>query len=711
MSEPLLAPASQISSDIAAKIETSADEKTSSVAPRASAHSRRALKLFAVGWSLALIAPYIPLPQPAYASLAWHQELIVSLLAVLACVMLFKRRSDANIFQTNRIELSMAIPAALFAVWSGVSSTWAAQPYKASYQALTWGLYLVFFLLTRRAFLHHSVARAAIKMLGAVLCFLSLWCMFDFWTTPVSAAGVPAKTRFLFFSGFGEMMATALPFFAALALRLKRKRAAFFCGATATLAWLAALASSQRAPVIGAICGLLFLAACALFKSRSRARQVLKRGGLLIAAFTLATLMLYVPSPFGSHNQSSVDRLKTTTANDENLRVRYLFWMIGLEMWRGARLLGVGANNYEDNYPQARADFSAAHPNDPIIEMHDGMLVRWAHSQYVQILVELGIIGLALFALFALAVIYAFWRAWRGAKNHLLVAGAGGGLLAFFVSALTSVNAFVWMGGGLIFFFLAAFLCHAAARTQFIRTNAPRENSSSAANSKRTARLEVFILAPRIALYVLSAVLLISLVMTANAGRRAVNSVLVGIGGTHPDVQVADQLFRQALAFDPGDATTHFEYGIVLYTNYYWSAAISHLQYSIAHGFNETSCYAYLASAQEAAGDFTGSEKTLADAVRVYPRSVFLRVRHAKALRECGSANQAEAEERRAAQIDARGAAGWRKFIYEGAKAAEDAARADASVAPPSELRPTSCVWAMTLEHDALAFKQRQKNQ
>ena len=63
---------------------------------------------------------------------------------------------------------------------------------------------------------------------------------------------------------------------------------------------------------------------------------------------------------------------------------------------------------------------------------------------------------------------------------------------------------------------------------------------------------------------------------------------------------------------------------------------VHYLQSAVDQGFNNSLCFAYLAGAQASAGDLSAAEQTLARAVRVYPASVFLIVRHATALERNG---------------------------------------------------------------------------
>ncbi len=66
-------------------------------------------------------------------------------------------------------------------------------------------------------------------------------------------------------------------------------------------------------------------------------------------------------------------------------------------MFRSHPLVGVGANNYEVAFSEARQKFAATHPDSPLVGMNEQLLTQYAHNEYVQILAELGIVGILIF--------------------------------------------------------------------------------------------------------------------------------------------------------------------------------------------------------------------------------------------------------------------------------------------------------------------------
>jgi O-antigen ligase len=636
--------------------------------------------MIGVLWTLALLVPFAPL-LPKVSGLPWRQEFVLSLLLALTFALLARRiwqKGDAARFHLQRDELLLALPLLLFILWSAASMLWAASIFPALNHTLVWAAYLLFFLLMRRAARSARLMRSTLIALAVVICVLSIACAVEFWGAPNDIA-VRTESLFRYFNGFGEMMAACIPIFAALALRLRRTRAAILCGITAVVAWLAMFQALERAPIVGATFALILLAGASIFTRRFRPRS-LTRALVLLAAFAAVTALQFIPSSLTAGRISAAARLQSTSVSEPNTRVRFLFWGIGLEMWRAHPLTGVGASNYDTAYPEARAQFSARHANSDLIAMDEEMLVERAHNEYVQILAELGTIGFTLFILFIAGLLIAAWRVLRHARSPLAL-GAVCSLAAFAVSSGASSASFRWMGGGLIFFFAAALVSHFSAR-------------------RAEAHKKAFHLTPAFARTAIASVLILSLLMLMGRGAQATNAFLREMAASAPSAERAEQLTTQALRWNPFDAPTHFNYGMFLYLERRAAEAVPHLRYAVARGFNASICYAYLAAAEAGANDLPAAEQTLAEAVRVYPRSVFLHVRHATALAEIGRTQDANAEYASALALNARVARGWRQLICFGRKAADLAAFSDKNIALPGELFPENCIFAVLDENE-----------
>ncbi len=626
--------------------------------------------IIATLWPLVLLAPSVPgLPRPGNGSLTWRQELSLAFLFCLT--LLFIKLAGQSRDWLSSARHTGLLPLTLFVLWSAASAFWADNPFPAFHHTLTWGAYLLFFVFIRLIAERPRELRLTVKVLALVCLIISASTLLGSWSGPHQVIGS---------SGLGEPSAVMTPFFAALALRLRQPRAAWLCGAVAAFSWATVLQSTERAPFIGASVALILLipicAALPRFRPHSYRRPL-----VLLCAFAFVVILYSTPSLLLQERKRPViTRLQATSGSEANTRARLLFWGVALEMFRAHPLRGVGANNYEVAFPEARAQFSERHANSTkLVEMNEGFLAQRAHNEYLQILAELGVVGLAAFMAFGTGLMWAAWRALKYARSPLVPAAVTA-LVAFTLSSGASSISFRWMGSGLLFFFMAALVSHFAL--------------ANPANAKRKAQPR-----PAFAHWAHGIALAFSCLMLCGMSAQAANVLLHGMAYSTSDTERADALYRSALRWNPYDAATHFTYGTWLLKRERASEAVPHLRYAAENGFNSSLCYAYLVAAETATGDHKAAEQTLSQAVKVYPRSVFLRVRHAAALTKLGREQEAGQESAAALAIDGRAARGWHELIFRGLDAAALAARTDANIALPGELQPEGCVFVILDEN------------
>lgn len=625
---------------------------------------REPLWIIGAFWALALLFPFVPgLPRPEPSGLAWRQELITaSLLCItFALLALHKWQSATRALRISRPELCLILPLTAFVLWSGASLLWAASSFPVFHHTLVWGAYLLFFLLMRQACARPRILCASLFVLGTVFIIICISTSIDFFGSPRSI---------LRGFGLGEPMAVVVPLFTALALNVRRWRAALFCGATAVLAWLAMLQAFERAPFIAASAGLVLLAAAAIASPRFRPRGV-RRTVVLASVFFAVTVLQTMPTPIAfalTRGRPMVfGRVASISTADPNTNVRLLWWQLALGMARKHPIAGVGANNYDVAFSDARAEFAANHPDSPLIELTEGFLTVRAHNEYLQILAELGATGLILFLAFSVALVWFACRALCYARSPL-VPGAIGSLLAFAISSGASSISFRWMGSGLLFFFAAALV------TSFASNGAQPEWQRRSIAPVFVSRLSVASFA-------------FALVMVCVMGAQGLNVIMHGMAQASKNTVEADRDYRAALSWNPYEAAAQYNYGTWLFNNRRPAEAAPHLLYGVERGYNTSIAYAYLAAAEAGAGDRGKAEATLAYAVKVYPRSVFARVRHASALADIGNTAEAEREYTAALSINEYMARGWWQLIRFGKNAAT--AAKDSHTATPGELLPS----------------------
>ena len=655
-------------------------------------------------WPLALAAPFVPgLARLSNGGFTFRQELTVALVLAVAFALMLLRRAHAGRADsetaTRAVRLSAASLAA-FVAWTAVSALWATNVFAAAHHALSWVAYLLLLPLLVRAYASRRVLSASLKVLGAVVLV----------TAAANVVGhLGSANSVLRANGLGEPLAVSVPLFASLALSVRARRAALLSGLAAAIAWLAVLQIAERAAFIAVCVGLFVLALSSLAAPRFRPRS--KGRAVAVALALLACVAFqYAPSPFEqSRHQPVLARLGATSAGDLNTRARFLYWGTAFEMWRARPLAGVGSNNFSTAIPEARAAFAERRSDSPLSALNEQYLNAGAHNEYLQILAELGAVGFALFVAFCASLVWAAWRALRVARCTL-VPGAVASLAVFAVSSGASAVSFRWMGSGLMFFFAAALVLRFAARPELedesvaLRSRSEESPGRSEDSPKRSedskprARRRLFDVAARPAPAVgLALALAVAVVMAAQGAHVQV----LAAAQSDADPARTESLFRAALAVNPLNPSARYQFGTWLFSRGREREAVAHLRFAVERGFNASTCYAYLAGAEAGAGDAEAAERTLAGAVRVFPRSVFLRARHASALARAGRTTEAELEMAAAVLLDSRAARGWRKLIDDDIDAAtEESRRAPWTYATPGELQPEEAVFAVLKENE-----------
>jgi O-antigen ligase len=707
------------------------------------------LRAVGILWPLALLIPFAPgLPRPGNGGLTWRQEAVIALLLAATFALLLRRRAPNSAHaeeaheRTNvhldrfasaiarfasvlarfapttsrfapvnarftpvvaHAQAAFALPLAGFVLWAAASTLWAANLFGVLHYILSWTTYILFFFVLRRVAESPRLLRASTTTLATVVVVISAANVVGYYGSPDSLIRQ---------NGLGEPVAVSIPLFAALALRVRQRRAAMLCGAAATLGWLSMLEIAERAPFFGVLTGLVLVAAFMLTRACFRPRTT-RRTFALAAAFAACLALQYVPSPFAqSLHEPVFVRVKQTSTQEINTRARLLFWGAAVEMWRMHPLTGVGAGGYSSAYPQARAAFSARRPDSRLVDINEQYLNAGAHNEYLQILSELGVVGLALFMVFCAALVWAAWRALRSASSPLVPAAVAS-LATFAISSGASAVSFRWFGSGLMFFFAAAIVArfaHAPRRREAdSREGAAHLPESTVQALESTASAQAFVPSipstinarPAYTRPVYALGLVAALVVLAAMCVQATNVVLLASAQVSPEPARAEPLYRTALRFNPLDPATHFNFGLWLYSQKREREALPHLRYAVARGFGTSTCYEYLAGAESNAGELDAAERTLSEAVRVYPRSIFIRVRHAAALGRLGRGREAEMEMAAAMLIDSRLARGWQRLIDDDIDAAIAANKSDPNAsAMPGELRPEDGVFAVLQENE-----------
>jgi O-antigen ligase len=302
---------------------------------------------------------------------------------------------------------------------------------------------LVFFtatsiLIDSRQRLENSVLMLIASIGLASLYLIKEWAgavsMYGLSYRPGSVAGDP--------NIFSASAVTVLPIMFAFAIGHRGwKRAG--CAICLLLALVAVLLASSRGAFIALVVLLLL-----------QMRDARQRGKFVVVAVVILALFLLSPV-------SPLDRLLHPTYSDtESSDVRLQLWSIAFRIIADHPILGVGLWQFS---PYMRKYM----PPDVDLEFHV------PHNTYLQITVELGLVGLALFVAILLFSLLNLARLRRAARRsgdafmYSLSTALGNGLIGFAVAAffVSGIHARVFWFGIFLSTCLPAFLVKAADKT------------------------------------------------------------------------------------------------------------------------------------------------------------------------------------------------------------------------------------------------------
>ena len=164
---------------------------------------------------------------------------------------------------------------------------------------------------------------------------------------------------------------------------------------------------------------------------------------------------------------------------------------------------------------------------------------------------------------------------------------------------------------------------------------------------------------------------------------------------TKPEISEAEKDFRAALSFDEQDGAYHFFYGQRLFIEGDAERAIPHLRFAIDKGAAASTSFYYLAAAQSFAKKPAESDATFREALRLYPRSVFLLTGYAAFLKTSGETEKSAASYEKALQINEKQARSWMLAHTEGTEKLSLLQVRDKNYTEAMGLYPTAAIYAM----------------
>ncbi|HEX6278448.1 MAG TPA: O-antigen ligase family protein [Pyrinomonadaceae bacterium] len=555
---------------------------------------------------------------------------------------------------------------------STLSMLWSASPLASLQHALTWSIYLTFYLCLRRVIQERSgtsrVTAVFVVCLGIFALLAGAAQLTLIFVGNSTAIGV-------IYSKFAEQAITIFPLVLLGTLRAKGRRFHLALGACSLL-WLLVFCSSSRASIgLYLVTVAVFAVGVVCFRSFRpyRVRFAL----ICIAVAVPPVLLVSLSSLVGTGDVLVVSRAKSNGDLQSSNEFRLLMIKLGARMFTENPLLGVGANNFGYEVNRYRAAHSAEFPSDPLLAQAETTVPERTHNEFLQIAAELGVVGIAIFAWFLVGIGMLAYRSITQITRAPYAAAAVFGALLFLVSSLVTSYSFRLVQNGFTFLFVLAIAARILMRTP----------CSTSVESPKPVRFPIFATAACVALI-------------AICGLRVMSSALTHHANSVPVLADATHYYEWATYLDKNNPDAPYALGRRLIDAGQFDAAVPHLQESIKIGMASSADYSYLATAQSLSGDDLAAERTFGKAARLYPRSTFVLTRYAVLLETNGHTDMAQAQFARASGVDLRSANTWRALMTRGARHASDLAFRRDDFVPVMDLYPDRSLYAVVEERD-----------
>lgn len=619
---------------------------------------RRTSILFGgVSLAIVLLFALVPIPRPnAVSSMPWKVEVVSAIFLAVGAIAI-GRRAKISHFKHLLIAIS------IFVVWSALSVLWARSYSWTMHHTLVWGAYIGFLWLFDRWIEAGIGRRSIILAFGTISVGLAMMMILDLSTSPDfgTFSGGAFRIRY---GKFAELLTTITPILLATAFYSRRKLHIFATTSLWLLGWLGVMLSLSRGAFLAGIAAHLLAFAGLLIAGQKR--RTLKFVVLWLG-FTVAIqfgLSAATTTPTTADFLSGAQDQTRSTAT-----FRIFAWSLAGQMAADHWLVGVGADNFGITVSETRAVIAAKHPDDRTPTQAEDYLVERAHNEPIQILDELGSVGLAIFLASGLLIVYKIGQALRARRFRMspMFWGSLAGVIAFLGSSMVSSFSFRAIQNGIAFFAVLALLL--------------REISKA---SPRSAECPV-----RYWRYVSLAFGILLIVFAGVKGIGEFSLYQVERAANEND---ARRLFERSLRLDPDNAQAWFAYGAFeSKTDPHKAADLTRT--AIDRGLGTTLTYSRLADHLSDANDLKNERQVFEKGLSIFPNSVFLLVRYAHFLNQNGDAANAQKQMAMAVSIDSRQARGWDAILSHGSVSAFYLAQSDPGIAPPDDLLPKSVIY------------------
>lgn len=185
---------------------------------------------------------------------------------------------------------------------------------------------------------------------------------------------------------FGFVLAATIPL-GLVRLRAGGRLRTIVIAVALGLTFAGVLGTYSRSALVG-------LAAAAFWAVGTR-RLPLRSAGLVVAGLAVAGFLAYRANP--DVVDQALERKEAVA--QQNVDTRLAYWQIALEQWGSSPVFGVGPGNYEVRFSEFGLEFIGDESRPA------------THNAYLNILAELGIVGLGLFLAFVVL-------SWQSLRRH-----------------------------------------------------------------------------------------------------------------------------------------------------------------------------------------------------------------------------------------------------------------------------------------------------
>ena len=595
----------------------------------------------------------------------------LALLALLGILAIEARRNTHLHFSWRGRDVWLLLATALFALWSAVSLLWTADLGATQDHTVLWLSYTTLLFIGRIVLRKRSLMGLAAMLVTTGL-ILALLRLIQYWVT--SGERSLASALYLNLGVEPELLVMILPLVLVLQLTVRRSTIALLCLVIAALMWMGSLSTYQRTPIL-ALLVTSFCLGGGLLLQRGRLRSPLRLVILGLVLCVVSAVQLSLPSKIQGWNpvpnESGKDfvakQVKGIRTMEMDTSSRLQFWGAGIKMVLAHPLQGVGAGAYKTTYLQYRRSANAQPfwgRTKDYSQVEGTESTYRAHNEFVEVLSELGAVGLILLMGLLLALAVLLRRS--PLPQRWVALSVGTGVAAFLISSNLSSFSFRWIPCGFTFFLLTALLLPLT-----------RNRTAVSSASRRVGHSAV------------TGLILLTLLSVARTS-QVIGSEYYELQGQAEetiDPEQSEQLYQKAMMLDPHNFSVSAHLGELLYRTKRPQEAVAPLERGLRYGVNNIQQQALLSFAHAQSGDQVRAREVLQTATQAYPDSLFLRALYVEALEREGQT--AVAQEQRAVMqaINTEETEVWERVIRFGIKAATTVAR-EKNLIHPAKLLP-----------------------